>query len=336
MNDAAAGWVEDDGDEMGPAMPGGAATGLVPLAMLGERARAYAEDGHAENTRRGYRADWRAFTGWCAARGLDSLPAAPATVALYLTDQAAALKVSTLTRRLTSIGQAHRLAGHPVPTEDGTLRAVWRGIRRAKGTAQVGKAALLTNDLRAMMLVLPVSPSGVRDRALLLLGFAGAFRRSELVALDVGDVQVVREGLVVTIRRSKTDQEGAGLKVGVPRGRHPGTCPVDALAAWLELAGIGEGPIFRGVDRHGNVQPGRLTDRSVARTVQRAAEAAGLDPARFAGHSLRAGLATSAAMAGAEERDIMRQTRHTSVAVARRYIRDGSLFRNNAADVVGL
>jgi integrase len=119
-------------------------------------------------------------------------------------------------------------------------------------------------------------------------------------------------------------------------GRHPGTCPVKALTAWLELAGIDEGAIFRGVDRHGRIMPGRLTDRSVARIVQRSAQAAGLDPALYAGHSLRAGLATSAAMAGAEERDIMRQTRHKSVAVARRYIRDGSLFRSNAAAVVGL
>jgi integrase len=177
---------------------------------------------------------------------------------------------------------------------------------------------------------------GARDRALLLLGFAGAFRRSELVALDIDDVQITREGMIVTIRRSKTDQEGAGQKVGIPRGRHPGTCPVKALAAWLGLAGIEAGAIFRPITRHGLIQPGRLTDRSVARIVQRTAEAAGLDPSQFAGHSLRAGLATSAAMAGAEERDIMRQTRHKSVVVARRYIRDGSLFRNNAAGTVGL
>ncbi len=145
-----------------------------------------------------------------------------------------------------------------------------------------------------------------------------------------------RDGLVVVIRRSKTDQLGEGQEVGIARGRHAGTCPVRALQAWLELAGIKEGPIFRGVDRHGRILPGRLTDRSVALIVQRVAGAAGLDPAQFAGHSLRAGLATSAAMADAEERDIMRQTRHRSVAVARRYIRDGSLFRGNAAAAVGL
>lgn len=187
-----------------------------------------------------------------------------------------------------------------------------------------------------MLSVLPRSPLGIRDRAFLLLGFAGAFRRSELVDLDVIDIVVNPDGVIATIRRSKTDQEGASQKVGIPYGRRPDTCPVLALTAWLELAGITSGPIFRPITRHGAILPARLSDRSVARIVQRSTEAAGLDPTQFAGHSLRAGLATSAAMAGAEERDIMRQTRHRSVAVARRYIRDGSLFRNNAAATVGL
>ena len=325
-----------DGEETALATPASVGR-LVPLATLGEQARAYAEEGHAATTRRAYGADWRAFVAWCDERGLAARPAASTTLALYLTDQAEVLKTSTLQRRLAAIAQAHRLKGHASPTEDAAFRAVWRGIRRAKGTAQVGKAALLTNDVRALVLVLDLEkPIGVRDRALLLLGFAGAFRRSELVALDVGDVQTTRDGLVVTIRRSKTDQLGEGAKIGIPRGRHAGTCPVRALAAWLERAGIAAGPIFRGVDRHGRILPGRLTDRAVALIVQRTAASAGLDPAQFAGHSLRAGLATSAAMAGAEERDIMRQTRHTSVAVARRYIRDGSLFRNNAAATAGL
>jgi integrase len=333
--EAAKGWGVDGG-EVGLATPA-SVTPLVALSRLGAQARAYAEDGHAAATRRAYGADWRDFTAWCAARGLVSLPATPATLALYVTDRAERLKVSTLQRRLAAIAQAHRLRGQPAPTEGAGFRAVWRGIRRAKGTAQVGKAALLVNDLRAMVLVVDLETAiGVRDRALLLLGFAGAFRRSELVALDIGDVQVTRDGLVVTIRRSKTDQEGTGQKVGIPRGRHAGTCPVQALQAWLERAGIEAGPIFRGIDRHGRILPGRLTAQSVALVVRRVAEAAGLDPAQYAGHSLRAGLATAAALAGAEERDIMRQTRHTSVTVARRYIRDGSLFRDNAAAAVGL
>jgi integrase len=309
---------------------------LVSLDVLGAQARVYVDEAHAANTRRAYRADWAAFTAWCAEHGLEPLPAAPTTLALYLTDQADVLKVSTLQRRLAGIGQAHRLAGHASPLDDARVRTVWRGIRRAKGTAQAGKAALLVADVRAMVAVLPDSLSGARDRALLLLGFVGAFRRAELVALDVADIQLVADGAIVTIRRSKTDQEGEGQKVGIPRGRHAETCPVDALTAWLEWSGIEAGPIFRPIDRYVRIRDQRLTDHAVARIVKRAAAAADLDPERFAGHSLRAGLATSAAIAGVEERQIMAQTRHRSVTVARRYIRDGSLFRGNAAAAVGL
>ena len=232
---------------------------------------------------------------------------------------------------------AQRAAGLPTPTDDAGVRALWRGIRRRKGTAQVGKTAAVTAPVRRMVEALPAGTAlGVRDRALLLVGFAGAFRRSELVAPDVADVDWTADGLVITVRRSKTDQEGEGAKVGVPYGRFPETCPVRRLRAWLDWAAITAGPIFRTVTRHGQVLEQRLSDRAVALAVKRAAELAGLDAARYAGHSLRAGLATSAAIAGAEERDIMRQTRHTSVAVARRYIRDGSLFRRNAAAAVGL
>lgn len=177
---------------------------------------------------------------------------------------------------------------------------------------------------------------GVRDRALLLLGFAGAFRRSELVALDLADVHAGHDGLTVVIRKSKTDQEGQGRKVGIPYGSHPHTCPVRAMATWREKSGLSEGALFRAINRHGQLQAGRLSDRAVALIVKRAALAAGLDATKYAGHSLRAGLATSAAQAGVSERSIMAQTGHKSVMVARRYIRDGSLFRDNAAAQVGL
>jgi integrase len=176
----------------------------------------------------------------------------------------------------------------------------------------------------------------LRDRALLLLGFAGAFRRSELVSLDTGDVASAADGLVITLRRSKTDQEGQGRQVGLPFGSNPRTCPVRALRDWFTAAAIADGPIFRGVDRHGNIAVTRLTDQSVALVVKRAAAAAGLDPADYAGHSLRSGLATAAAMAGVSERSIMAQTGHKSLPVVRRYIRSGGLFRRNAAAAVGL
>jgi integrase len=177
---------------------------------------------------------------------------------------------------------------------------------------------------------------GARDRALVLLGFAGAFRRSELVGLDVADCTFGKDGLTVTLRRSKTDQEGQGRKIGIPYGSNPETCPVRNIQAWLEVAGINSGSLFRSITRHGRVRPGRLSGIDVARVVKKLAERAGLDPAKYAGHSLRAGHATSAAIAGASERSIMIQTGHRSVQMVRRYIRDGSLFRENSAGKLGL
>ena len=177
---------------------------------------------------------------------------------------------------------------------------------------------------------------GARDRALVLLRFAGAFRRSELVGLDVEDAVFGKDGLVVTLRRSKTDQEGAGRKVGIPYGSNPETCPVRVVQAWVEQAAVTTGPLFRAVNRHGRVQPGRLTGRAVARVVQKLATAAGLEASKYAGHSLRAGHATAAAIAGASERSIMAQTGHRSVQMVRRYIRDGNLFRENSAGKLGL
>jgi integrase len=176
---------------------------------------------------------------------------------------------------------------------------------------------------------------GQRNRALLLLGFAGAFRRSELVALDVEDLEFQRNGVVVTLRRSKTDQEGESRRIGVPYGSSELTCPVRALQGWLELGAIIEGPVFRAVDRHGNLG-GQLGDHAVARLVKEHAVLVGLDPTRYAGHSLRAGLATSAADGGASDRAIMRQTGHRSAAMVNRYVREGRLFRDNAALLAGL
>jgi len=194
----------------------------------------------------------------------------------------------------------------------------------------------VTDELRRMLRALPATTRGVRDRALLLMGFAGAFRRSELVALDVADVRRTEEGLVVTIRRSKTDQEGQGRTIGIPYGSDPVTCPVRALGTWLAVSGVMDGALFRTVGNDDRVQEGRLSDRGVARAVQRGAQAAGLDPATYAGHSLRAGLATAAAKAGVSERAIMAQTGHKSLSILRKYIRDGSLWHENAAAKVGL
>lgn len=308
----------------------------APLVRLGEQAREFAGQAKAGNTLRAYRSDWRHFHTWCEGQGLASMPASAETVALYLTAHAESLATGTLQRRLASLAVAHQTAGHEDPTKGAAAKLVWQGIRRAKGTAAKGKAPIITADLRRMVEALPEGLLGVRDRALLLVGFAGAFRRSELVGINRADVAFTLEGLVISLRRSKTDQEGEGRKVGIPYGSRPETCPVRALAAWVEAAGITEGPIFRPINRHGQVQAGRLSGHAVALVVKRYAEAAGLDAERYAGHSLRAGLATSAAAAGASERAIMAQTGHKSERMVRRYIRDGSLFRENAAAVVGL
>ncbi len=204
------------------------------------------------------------------------------------------------------------------------------------GTAPAQKAAALTDDIRAMVDATDAGLIGVRDRALILLGFAGAFRRSELVGLDVEDCAFGKDGLTVTLRRSKTDQEGAGRKIGIPYGSNPETCPVRTVQTWIETAAVRSGPLFRSINRHGQVQPGRLSGIDVARVVKKLAERAGLDAAKYAGHTLRAGHATSAAIAGASERSIMNQTGHRSVQMVRRYIRDGSLFRENSAGKLGL
>lgn len=310
---------------------------LADLVEVASRAKEYMGKAKAANTVKAYRSDWKHFTTWCAEQGLESLPATPQTVALYLTALAeAGRKASTLQRRLSSISQAHQAAGYESPTHDMQVRTVWAGIRRTKGTAQTRKAPIVIEELRAMVEALPDGLGGLRDRALLLVGFIGAFRRSELVGLDVEDFRPTSEGLVVTLRHSKTDQEGAGEEKALPYGTNPATCPVRSLQEWLEAVGITEGPVFRPVNRHGQVGSTRLSDRSVANIVKRSAERVGLDPSLYGGHSLRAGFATSAARAGIEERDIARVTGHSSERILRRYIREGKLFHNPALYCMGL
>ena len=313
----------------------GADTDLVPLQDVAAAAREFMGAARAQSTVRGYAADWRHFESWCKAHEVAALPATPQVVALYLTAHADVLKVSTLRRRLTAISQAHKTRSLVFDTKHTALREVWAGIKRTKGTAAAQKAPALTHDIVTMIAGLPDTLGGARDRALLLIGFAGAFRRSELVALEVDDLAFGTEGCAITLRRSKTDQEGEGRKIGIPHGSSPLTCPVRALKAWLGLAGVEDGPVFRSVTRHGGIN-GSLSDKAVALIVKRAAQRAGLDPADYAGHSLRSGFATSAAAAGASERSIMDQTGHKSLPMVRRYIRSGSLFRENAATKLGL
>lgn len=332
-----------------PQLPATIATAQLPAALgaVADQARAYVRESRAANTRRAYASDWSAFVAWCDGAGLASLPAAPETVALYLAAQAATLRPGTLARRLVAIAAAHRAAGQQLDTRHAAVRETFAGIKRTHGTAQQGKAPAVVAELRRMVDAQPDTLAGTRNRALLLVGFAGAFRRSEIAGLNVEDLAFTTEGLVVTLRRSKTDQAGEGRKVGVPYGSTPSTCPVRAARAWIDAAGITAGAVFREIatggqlaapytDAAGRQRGERLSDKSIANIVKAAAKAAGLDASRYAGHSLRAGLATSAAAAGVSERAIMKTTGHRSVAMVRRYIRDGELFRENAAAAVGL
>jgi site-specific recombinase XerD len=292
----------------------------------------------AANTRRAYQSDWRQFAAWCNTHGRASLPALPSTIVLYITDLATVQqrKVTTIERRLAAIRKAHRTARLTSPTEDIAVEQTMRGIRRSYGTPPIGKAAAVTDIMRVMVEALPATSKGTRDRALLLVGFAGAFRRSELVSLDVSDVQFVVEGMVLTLRRSKTDQAGEGMVKGVAFGASPATCPVQALRAWLDISKIAEGPLFRSLTPQGRVKPQRLSDYEVAKIIKASARRAGLEPQDFSGHSLRVGLATAAARAGVPERIIAEQTGHKDMNTLRRYIRRGELFRENASAEVGL
>jgi integrase len=307
-----------------------AALAIAPDLL--DQARAFATAATSENTRRAYRRQWAAFSSWCAARGFASLPAQPAAVAVYASELATlGRKVATIDQAMAAISAAHGAAGFPSPREDTSLRLTLRGIRREKGCAQREAAPVLAKHLRAMLAALPSSPAGRRDSALLLVGFSGAFRRSELVALTVADVAFTEDGLEISIRRSKTDQEGRGRKVALPYSGTPAMCPVRALRAWLEAAAVTSGPLFREVTRHGHVGPNALTGRTVSRLVKRAAVAAGLEPGLFSGHSLRAGFVTQAKLARKDEASIMRQTGHRSVMMVRRYDRRVDMWRDNAA-----
>ena len=308
-----------------------------PLSPYLAEAQTYIRSAKAENTIRAYRSDWTGFAAFCRGREVSSLPAAPATVAAYAAETARRLKANTIERHLTAISQAHQLAGLANPAADKLVRTVMAGIRRVKGTAQRGKEPLSPELLRQMFANAPEDLRGLRDRALLLAGFAGAFRRSELVQLRYEDVRFTDEGLVVTIPKSKTDQEGAGQTIGIPFGCHPESCPVRALRAWLERSNITCGYLFTAIGRWGGeVTAKPICDHQLAKIIKRLAVRAGLDPAAFSGHSLRSGLATSAAEGGATERAIMEQTRHRSLKQVRKYIRRGSLFKDNAAARSGL
>lgn len=297
-------------------------TGDIPV---GERVVVFISQSMSENTRRGYALDLAHFQNWGA-----SIPVSPEVVAQYLADCAETYAVATLERRLAAISKMHRALGEVDPTKAAIVTATMQGIRRSLGAGQRQARALLRDDLFAVLDRLGDRPKDVRDRAMLLLGFALAARRSELVALDVEDVEFTAKGALVTIRKSKTDQESRGRKVAVPFGRTR-HCPIAALKGWLSLAGIETGPMFLAMNKHGDIISRRISGEAIRQTLKARLAAVGYDPAPFSAHSLRSGLVTSAAMAGASSYKIRQVTGHRTEAGLAPYLRTVDLFDDAAA-----
>lgn len=300
---------------------------------LSEKSKRRMKKSKADNTLRAYEADWLDFYDWCLHHGLQALPAEPETIVNYINDLADDAKANTVSRRLSAISENHKAAGceEKNPCRGGLVRNALDAIKREKGTIQRGKSPLLIEDLQDIACCFDTEEvAGIRDKALLLTGFMGAFRRSELVRIDVEDLTFAREGVIILVNQSKGDQEGQGEFVAIPYNSNPEVCAVIALQDWINMAQIRTGALFRPLNKYQQVRPRRLTDKSVALIVKRYAALIGRNADDFAGHSLRRGFATSAAQHDVDERTIMQQTRHKSEKMVRRYIEQGNLFKNNA------
>jgi site-specific recombinase XerD len=303
---------------------------------LQEEAKSHLTNSKAENTKRAYRNDWTQFSKWCEKNGLQDLPADPETIVYYITFLGKTLKASSIKRKMTAISQRHETAGYSNPTKTALVKGVWDGIQRTIGIKEEGKEALWLDELRQVIQALPQNTViGIRNRALLIIGWAGALRRSELTQLNVEDISITRDGLILHLHRSKTDQKGEGQDVAIPYGSNPLTCPVRSLEDWLSASCISEGPLFRRLDRHGNIL-GRLTPQSVRLIVKQCCEKVGMDSEKYGAHSLRSGFCSTAAKAGKAEHQIMKQTRHKRSDSLKRYIKKANLFDNNAASGIGL
>lgn len=282
----------------------------------------------APNTERAYHSDLRHFRSWGG-----TLPATPAAICAYIGDHAGRLAVATILRRIATLSKAHSAADLPNPCQTEIVKSTLRGLKRKHGSAQKQARPLLRDELFLVLDRMGHSLRDQRDRALLLLGFAGGFRRSELVALERADLESTRQGMIVTIRRSKTDQERVGRRIGIPYGRTR-HCPVAAVEAWLAASRIETGPLFRPITRHGHVTANPLTGDAVSVLLRERLASAGIDPEGYSGHSLRAGFATSAAQAGVSTLKIRAMTGHAADAMLARYVREGELFVGNAAGVL--
>ena len=292
----------------------------------------------ANNTLRAYKSDFKDFGAFCVKHGFNSMPTEPKVVSLYLTQLSANSKVSTLRRRLVSIGVVHKLKGHYLDTKHPIIIENLMGIKRRKGSLQTGKKPILINHLKQIINVIDEQKikkiKKLRDRTLILTGFGGGFRRTELISIDYEDIDFVEEGVKITLRRSKTDQFGEGLIKGLPYFPNEKYCPVTSLKNWINLSNIKKGPIFRRFAKSSILTDHRLTDQSVVLIIKNFLKLAGIENKNFSGHSLRSGFATVAAESGADERSIMAMTGHKTSQMVRRYIREANIFKNNALNKI--
>jgi len=316
---------------------------ITDIKALHEETLNNLKNSKANNTIRAYKSDFRDFGGFCAKNGLKSLPADPKIVSLYITYLSTKdAKMSTLRRRLVSIGVIHRLKGHYLDTKHPIIIENLMGIKRKKGSYQKGKKPILINHLKLMIDAIDKDTSDetgirkLRDKTIILLGFAGGFRRIELISIDFEDLEFVSEGVKIFIRKSKTDQFGEGMIKGLPYFTNQKYCPVWHLKKWLEISEIKSGPIFRRFSKGLNLGKNRLTDQSVALFLKKHLLNAGIENKNYSGHSLRSGFATVTAESGADERSIMAMTGHKTTQMVRRYIKEANLFKNNALNKINL
>ena len=312
---------------------------VTDLKALHEETLNNLKSSKANNTIRAYKSDFNDFGAFCSKHGFKSLPTEPKIIALYLTYLTNKdAKMSTLRRRLVSISMIHKHKGHYLDTKHPVIIENLMGIKRRKGSIQKGKKPLLINHLKAIIKVIDEDKSEeikkIRDKTIILIGFGGGFRRTELISIDYDDLELVPEGLKIILRRSKTDQFGEGMVKGLPYFSSTKYCPVFHLKKWLELSKIKDGPIFRRFAKGSSLTKHRLTDQSVVLIIKRYLEIAGIDNKNFSGHSLRSGFATVSAESGADERSIMAMTGHKSTQMVRRYIKEANIFKNNALNKI--
>ena len=314
---------------------------ITDIKALQEETLLNLQNSKANNTIRAYKSDFNDFALFCTQNGFKSLPSEPKVVSLYLTHLSTKnAKMSTLRRRLVSIGVIHKLKGHYLDTKHPSIIENVMGIKRRKGSIQKAKKPLLISNLKQVINIIDkVNNEEIkksRDRSIILIGFSGGFRRNEIVSLDYDDLEFVKEGLKINLKRSKTDQFGEGLVKGLPYFDNPQYCPVVSIQKWIEISKVTSGPIFRRFIKGSKLSENRLTDQTVALIIKKYLKLAGIDSTNYSGHSLRSGFATSAAEAGAEERTIMAMTGHKSTEMVRRYIKEANLFKNNALNKIKL